>query len=526
MADNIEAHIKIRVDSSELDKIIDKLRSGGANIGGGGSRSGSSDPFTKELQIAAKEGISQRKQEEKAAKDAIKESARIERERIKANADVIKSLNKDKSEQEKTFKDVEKSLKPTEEKKKEIGLYKEWRKVLTGVLIDLHWFRILASQSKVLGANFQIMGRVTGYLLDVILLPMMPALLNFSMAIIGIANFISRLPKGFKLLLAGIVGMILAITVSATAISMAYGLLMKANISIASFSTALDLLSAKIATMTGTPAMGGGALLGGAMAGLGIGLLVVYLMAITGVLGKIYDFGVGFRKWLDKSIASPITIIKNILLLAIGFLKFILDGITGVLTWLKDNLITPTGEIIKPVLDFGNLVSEISKSILNWVLKSLENVVDFGLNLAKIILNWIHSGFQDPLGFVASVLDIFLNFLKREFSVTFNLATSLTKAVCDFIKRTFGIDLCGVTTPTPFGGTDIGGFGGGGVGGRQYGGFITQTGMYKLHAGEKVVPSHAVGDTSIVINIQGNADQRTIDELTKRLKFELLRVRG
>lgn len=400
---------------------------------------------------------------------------------------------------------------------------KEWRKGLTGVLIDLHWFRILASQSKVMSVQFTQMGKALGFLLDMALLPLLPAIIQVVKFIYSLAMAIAALPKWLRSLLAVAIGIVVGFTVMETAIFFTIGLLNHANAELIVFNANLATANATMIAKTG---MGMGALGGAVALGAGIGLLVVYLMQITGILKAIYDFGRAFRKWLDQSLIVPIKFIKSLITLALGFLSMVYNALKDIWDWIQTNIVKPAAGLLEPVFNFGTLLLEIAKAILDWIIASLTNVVDFGIKIATAIIDWIKSGFKDPLGFAKKILDIFTEFITRELTATMNLGVALYNAVCKFIKNTFGIDICTPTVPTPFGGTVVSGFGGGGVGGRQSGGFITQTGMYQLHAGEKVIPSHNVGDTNVYVTIQGSVDSKTIDELTKRLKYELNRVRA
>jgi hypothetical protein len=473
MAEAIEARIKIIADSSELQKAIEefgpKTRSQAAKAG--------------DILPGTGQGAFEKK--------------------IRDNA--LKELEKDT--------------------KKQRDFQKEWRKGLTGILIDLHWFRILASQSKVMSVQFTQMGKALGFLLDMALLPLLPAIIEVVKFVYGIARAITTLPKWFRSLLAIVIGAVVGFTVMETAIFFMIGLYNAVNAQLATFNVNLAAANAQMVTKTG---MGMGVMGSAVGLGLGIGLLVVYLMQITGVLKAIYEFGKSTRKWLDQALIIPIKFIKSFIQLATIILGMVYTKLKEIFDWIVANVVLPVGGIIETGVDFlsglSELASKISSAILNWIIESLKNVVDFGIKIASTIIDWVKTGFQDPIGFAAKILDIFTGFITRELSATFNLGVALYNAVCKFIKDTFGIDLC-TPTATPFGGTPVSGFGGGGVGGRQLGGFITQTGMYKLHAGEKVVPSHDVGNTNIYVTIEGSVDSRTIDELTKRLKQELTRVR-
>ncbi len=434
------------------------------------------------------------------------------------------------------------AVKDLEEKKKGISFQKEWRKGLTGVLIDLHWFRILASQSKVLSFAFQNIGKSLGYLLDMVLLPFLPVIIMMVKQIMGVAMWFYRLPKPLRLLVAVVGAAIVGFSLMATSLFFLNNLLTTLN---ANLAIENGLLTAKNA-----------ALLGPVAAGVGLGLLVVYLLHISGALKAIYNLGVATRKWLDKSVGIPLNFIRQILTLMLGVVTFVYKLLLDIFTSIKDWVIGTLGNI-------AQLGSDIVAAIIKWIQDSLANALDTGTKIIQAIIDWINSGFTDPVGFVKKIVGIIFDWFNKQMDINTTLVNDIVGAVVDFVNRQLNLnnELVGKladifvnffslvlekilnkitesfsqAAQSPLGGGLAAIPGGGFIpylldllnqGSKQSGGFITQTGMYKLHAGEKVVPAHSVGDTSIVINIQGNADQRTIDELTKRLKYELLRVRA
>ena len=157
MAEDIEAPIKVTLDTSELDDVSEQFRRQGEG----------------RLPSPAQTNL-----EERIRKKALKE------------------LEVDN--------------------KKQRDFQKEWRKGLTGVLIDLHWFRILASQSKVLGTNFQVMGKAMGFLLDMILLPMLPAMIEVAKFVFMFAKAIAALPKWLRSLIAVVGAVLVGFTVMET----------------------------------------------------------------------------------------------------------------------------------------------------------------------------------------------------------------------------------------------------------------------------------------------------------------------
>ena len=111
--------------------------------------------------------------------------------------------------------------------------YKEYRKFLTGVLIDLHWLRVLGANSKIVSANVQMLGDAIGYVIDMILLPMLPAMIEIVKQIYAFGTWLSHLPKPIRNLIAA-AG---ALTVGMVAIATLIGYV---ALGLAAFSTALS----------------------------------------------------------------------------------------------------------------------------------------------------------------------------------------------------------------------------------------------------------------------------------------------
>jgi hypothetical protein len=91
------------------------------------------------------------------------------------------------------------------------SLMKKYRQTLTSVLIDLHVLRILASQSKVMAFQFQTMGQALGYLTDMVLMPLIPAMVQFLYLIYGFANFYRQLHPVFKSFVAATLSLIVGL---------------------------------------------------------------------------------------------------------------------------------------------------------------------------------------------------------------------------------------------------------------------------------------------------------------------------
>lgn len=162
------------------------------------------------------------------------------------------------------------------QRKKTVDVYKEYRKVLTGVLIDLHWLRILGANSKIVSANVQMMGEALGYLIDMILLPLLPAMMELVEYIIGLANWFSKLPKDIRMFIAVIAAGVVSLFALATVIYTVTSALEAFTIALggATAATAGEAATegAAIATVGGGLAFGAAGLLG-VGAGLGMGYL-------------------------------------------------------------------------------------------------------------------------------------------------------------------------------------------------------------------------------------------------------------
>ncbi len=104
------------------------------------------------------------------------------------------------------------------EVKKTTNLYKDYRKTLTGVLIDLHWLRILGQNSKVIGKSMEMMSKSLGYLVDMVLLPMMPAMIEVSKQIMWIGRAFRGLPPNARTGISAFIASLVALTASATVI--------------------------------------------------------------------------------------------------------------------------------------------------------------------------------------------------------------------------------------------------------------------------------------------------------------------
>jgi hypothetical protein len=89
---------------------------------------------------------------------------------------------------------------------------KKLRKTITGVLIDLHWLRVLGQSSQVLANSFSMISKSLGYVADMILMPMIPAVIELSKFLIHLGAIIRGLPSPFRNLLTMILATAIALT--------------------------------------------------------------------------------------------------------------------------------------------------------------------------------------------------------------------------------------------------------------------------------------------------------------------------
>jgi hypothetical protein len=133
---------------------------------------------------------------------------------------IIKGQDAKRAEAEKNVEAAEKELsEKRSQTTQSTNIFKEWRKTLTGVLIDLHWMRIVASQSKIVSSNMMMLGKALGFLLDSLLLPMLPSLIFLTTLIIQVTQAFRQLPEWLRMGVAALASFVLTLTFSVTAIS-------------------------------------------------------------------------------------------------------------------------------------------------------------------------------------------------------------------------------------------------------------------------------------------------------------------
>jgi hypothetical protein len=125
-----------------------------------------------------------------------------------------------------------------------------------------------------------MLGKAFGYLIDMALLPLVPAMVQFTKYVIGVAKWIRQLPQPARLLVAGLAALAIGVTTLGT-------ILMYATSALTAFSAAVTAATAAETAKAGQTTLGmfgaGGAAVGGAAfgaagvagvgAGLGLGIL-------------------------------------------------------------------------------------------------------------------------------------------------------------------------------------------------------------------------------------------------------------
>lgn len=75
---------------------------------------------------------------------------------------------------------------------------KKWRSGLTGVLIDLHMLRVVGQSSRVVSAMFEVLSKSIGYVVDMVLLPALPVLLDVARIIRSVGHWFAELNPVLK----------------------------------------------------------------------------------------------------------------------------------------------------------------------------------------------------------------------------------------------------------------------------------------------------------------------------------------
>ncbi len=373
------------------------------------------------------------------------------------------------------------------ETKKTTGLSQSIRKEITGVLIWLHVLRIAGTGSTIVSTGMNTLGKSLGFLADMILLPLLPALIEISKFIWMIAAGFRMLPKEVRLVIAGMIaiGGVLAIAIH---------IYNYVNVQLALFGANLAKANAGMLAKTGTSILGplGGAAAGtgGAVAGFGAiaafgTLLTLITGAVTLILGtgtiarqlnnmKMPDWmkaatfpvrrfgwewpgfgkkgleaglqvapGVGIKELFNAITQKSSSFSKNMIeivrkgnLDVYGMLKKIWTYIVGIFYFLANML----GKAAETVINTGKLIKDIGKAIWDWLLKSLGNIWNLGVRLAKAIWKWIVDSLGNAIDLGkklwVAIVKWFTDSLSNVLDLGGKLWTSIKKWFSDSLSNT------------------------------------------------------------------------------------------
>lgn len=272
-----------------------------------------------------------------------------------------------------------------------------------------------------------------------------------------------------------------------------------------------------------------------------IGVFVLLAAAVGSLLFILSVLGLGIKglQLLWVKLASPLTKIMGLLGLpfliilailaaaVIGFWLAWKENFGNIREWVQvifngvKNIFAGIKKVISGFIDIfigffsgdGEKIKEGFKKIWDGIVQAAGGFVDA---LIGIIVTLGLSLFRAVIGGAKSIVTL----LGEAFGL---LWEKLLVPAFEFGKNLFDKIVAGIKSR--LGGLGRGikkvlGIGGGGsVGSRQAGGFIPQTGLFKLHAGETVVPANQSITASPTINIftSGGVDTGTIS----RMKSEL-----
>jgi hypothetical protein len=382
----------------------------------------------------------------------------------------------------------------SKEQKKHISLYKEWRKGLTGVLIDLHWLRILGANSKILAMNTQMLGKAFGYLIDMALLPLVPAMVQFTKYVIGVAKWIRQLPQPARLLVAGLAALAIGVTTLGT-------ILMYATSALTAFSAAVTAATAAETAKAGQTTLGmfgaGGAAVGGAAfgaagvagvgAGLGLGILnekllgtgpkatwnryalisklfgkdiplmqeggiatkptmgifgeggaeaIIPLSKIGEVMGGILGAGASFANTLTQA-ATGGGGVGGGLTTGGKPTELLAKGFTWVTMAINQGFKT-SNQLISAILTFlPNIGSFIFGGAINfaeWLKEKFLAGIDLARELADIIVAWFKKSLKDAFDFAEEIVGVIIEWFKLSLKETIDLATKLWNYIKKWIE--------------------------------------------------------------------------------------------
>ena len=236
------------------------------------------------------------------------------------------------------------------------------------------------------------------------------------------------------------------------------------------------------------------------------GALIGAVVGIAAALGEETGIGPGLRQgvelWNDL-----VGLLYEYLLQP--FLQWLGETVGIIFEWLAEKGPEFVGFLFKTLTDFITGGVEV----LDWVAQLANAVFKFlGLDIEIQPLD-IWNTIKEKINEILSILGTELGRLPGIIAAAIGGSVGLTLG--GPLGGQLGLGLAGIWSNLL--GFDFPSF--------QSGGVMPHDGLAYLHKDETVIPANAAPQVKIDINIAGSVDNRTIDELTRRLKLELTRVR-
>lgn len=372
----------------------------------------------------------------------------------------------------------------TKDIKKTLNLYKEYRKTLIGVLIDLHWLRILGSQSKVIAANTEMLGKAFGYLIDMALLPLLPAMVQFTKYIIGVAKWMRELGKPGRMFIAALAAIVIGIMTMGTVISYAIT-------AITGFSAALNVVTGQLGVLSGIlstllavllvplmaflamrntikpiqnrkkiegeisnitrsegflppselflPKFAEGGVATKATAGIfgeGGAEAIIPLSKIGEVMGSVLGSGAGFVNTLTQAAMGGGGVGGG---LNVGGkpTELLAKGFSWVATSVNQGFKT-ANQLISAILtllpNIGSFIFGGAINFAEWLKEKLLSGIDLAREIANVIIDWVKKSLKDTINLAKEVYDAIIKWIKDSLKETFDLATKLWEYIVEWIK--------------------------------------------------------------------------------------------
>ncbi|MFA5692964.1 MAG: hypothetical protein WC907_05040 [Acholeplasmataceae bacterium] len=236
------------------------------------------------------------------------------------------------------------------------------------------------------------------------------------------------------------------------------------------------------------------------------GALIGAVVGIAAALGEETGIGPGLRQGVE--LWNDLVGLLNEYLLQ-PFLQWLGETVGIIFEWLAEKGPEFVGFLFKTLTDFITGGVEV----LDWVAQLANAVFKFlGLDIEIQPLD-IWNTIKEKINEILSILGTELGRLPGIIAAAIGGSVGLTLG--GPLGGQLGLGLAGIWSNLL--GFDFPSF--------QSGGVMPHDGLAYLHKDETVIPANAAPQVKIDINIAGSVDNRTIDELTRRLKLELTRVR-